>query len=236
MKTVILCGGRGTRLGESGASVPKALMEIGGSPILWHILKLYSHYDMIDFILCLGHLGEKIRQYFLEPQARANNWRVVLSDTGLDTNTGGRIHRIRQHLDDDGIFCVTYGDGVADIDLKALIQFHIDHGRTATLVAVRPRSNFGMLELDTDGTVVEFQEKPPMDHWVNGGFFVFNRNILDYLDDNVVLEREPLERLVRAGQLVAYRHAGFWKCLDTYKDYLELNQMYDSGQAAWKIW
>ena len=236
MKTVILCGGRGTRLGAHGVSVPKALLEVGGSPILWHILKLYSHYDLKDFILCLGHLGEQIRRYFHESDAREDDWRVALSETGLETNTGGRINRIRHHLADDEIFCVTYGDGLADIDLKALIAFHLAHGRTGTLVAVKPRSNFGVLELAPDGTVVDFQEKPPMEDWINGGFFVFHRRIFDYLDDNAVLEREPLQRLARERQLVAYRHEGFWKCLDTYKDYLELNQMADSGQAAWQVW
>jgi glucose-1-phosphate cytidylyltransferase len=234
MKTVILCGGRGTRLGEHGTSVPKALLEIGGRPILWHILKLYSHYDLRDFILCLGHLGEKISRYF-GPQAEENNWRLVMSDTGIETNTGGRLNKVRHYLDDEDVFCVTYGDGLADIDLKTLIEFHVEHGRTATLVAVKPRSNFGLLEVEQDGTVIEFHEKPPMENWVNGGFFVFNRKIFDYLDDNSILEREPFECLARKRQLIAYRHVGFWKCLDTYKDYLELNQMYDSGQAAWKV-
>jgi glucose-1-phosphate cytidylyltransferase len=235
MKTVILCGGRGTRLGEHGAAIPKALLEIGGRPIIWHILKLYSHYELNDFILCLGHLGDKIRSFF-ESGARESQWQIAMTDTGLETNTGGRINRIRDHLKDDEIICVTYGDGLADIDLKALIDFHINHGRIGTLVAVKPQSGFGVLELEADDIVVEFREKPPLDHWVNGGFFVFNRQIFDYLNDDMVLEREPLEELVKRRQLVAYRHSGFWKCLDTYKDYLELNQMYDSGQAAWKVW
>jgi len=236
MKTVILCGGRGTRLGEHGTAVPKALLEIGGSPILWHILKLYSHYGLNDFVLCLGHLGEKIKQFFSADDVRENDWQIAMSDTGLETNTGGRIHRIRDHLEGEGVFCVTYGDGLADIDLKALIAYHLGHGRIGTLVAAKPRSGFGVLELDQDDSVTEFREKPPLDHWINGGFFVFNRQILDYLSDDVVLEREPLEALVSERQLMAYRHGGFWKCLDTYKDYLELNQMYDSGQAAWKVW
>ncbi len=236
MKTVILCGGRGTRLGEHGTAVPKALLEIGGSPILWHILKLYSHYGLNDFVLCLGHLGEKIKQFFSADDVRENDWQIAMSDTGLETNSGGRIHRIRDHLEGEGVFCVTYGDGLADIDLKALIAYHLGHGRIGTLVAAKPRSGFGVLELDQDDSVTEFREKPPLDHWINGGFFVFNRQILDYLSDDVVLEREPLEALVSERQLMAYRHGGFWKCLDTYKDYLELNQMYDSGQAAWKVW
>jgi glucose-1-phosphate cytidylyltransferase len=235
MKTVILCGGRGTRLGEHGTAIPKALLEIGGSPIIWHILKLYSHYQLNDFVLCLGHLGDQIRSFF-ESDVREISWRIAMNDTGIETNTGGRINRIREHLRDDDTFCVTYGDGLADIDLKALINFHTSHGRIGTLVAVKPRSGFGVLELESDDTVVEFREKPPLDHWVNGGFFVFNRQIFDYLNDDAVLELEPLELLVQQRQLMAYRHGGFWKCLDTYKDYLELNQMYDSGQAAWKVW
>jgi glucose-1-phosphate cytidylyltransferase len=236
MKTVILCGGRGTRLGEHGALVPKGMLEIAGRPILWHLLKLYSHYELRDFILCLGHLGDRIRQYFSEPGAAENDWRVVMSETGLETNTGGRINRIRNDLGDDKTFCVTYGDGLADINLPALIEFHYKHGKTGTLVAVKPRSSFGVLELEQDGTIKEFREKPPMEHWINGGFFVFNREIFNYLDDNVTLEREPLEYLARERQLVAFKHHGFWKCLDTYKDYLELNQTYESGQAAWKVW
>jgi len=236
MKTVILCGGRGTRLGEHGTAVPKALLEIGGSPILWHILKLYSHYELNDFVLCLGHLGEKIREFFRTDDATDGSWHIAMSDTGLETNTGGRINRIRDHLEGEEVFCVTYGDGLADIDLRALIEYHNGHGRIGTLVAAKPRSGFGVLELDQDDGVTEFREKPPLDHWINGGFFVFNRQILDYLNDDAVLEREPLELLVSQRQLMAYRHGGFWKCLDTYKDYLELNQMYDSGQAAWKVW
>jgi glucose-1-phosphate cytidylyltransferase len=236
MKTVILCGGRGTRLGEHGVSVPKALLEIGGRPILWHILKLYSHYGLNDFILCLGHLGNKVKHYFLEQQGQDDNCRLEMVNTGLDTNTGGRINRIRRYLNEDNIFCATYGDGLADIDLNALIEFHTRHGRIGTLVAVKPRLNFGLLKFDQHDAVTEFQEKPLMDEWVNGGFFVFNQRIFDYLDDNAVLEREPLQRLASERQLVAYKHRGFWTCLDTYKDYLELNQMYDHGQAPWKVW
>lgn len=235
MKTVILCGGRGTRLGAHGASVPKAMLEIGGSPILWHILKLYSHYGLNDFVLCLGHLGEQIGRYF-QGCAANTAWRVAMSDTGLETNTGGRISRVRRYLTDEDVFCVTYGDGLADINLKNLVEFHLKHGRTGTLVAVRPRSNFGLVQLEDDGTVVEFQEKPPTENWVNGGFFVFNRRLFDYLDDDAILERAPLESLAAERQLVAYKHSGFWKCLDTYKDYLELNEIWDSGEAPWKVW
>jgi len=258
MKTVILCGGRGTRLGEHGASVPKALIEIGGRPVLWHILKLYAHHDYDDFILCLGYLGEEIKRYFLEHhwlysdftlemsragdfqlqkhQASGEDWRITFADTGLDTNTGGRLKRVQKYVGDDEEFFVTYGDGLADIDLRALLRFHLEHGRLATITAVNPRSTFGLLKLDVDGAVTDFQEKPVIAEWINGGFFVFNRRIFDYLDEDAVLEQAPLERLARERQLMAYRHAGFWKCMDTYKDHLEFNQLWDAGQAAWKVW
>jgi glucose-1-phosphate cytidylyltransferase len=258
MKTVILCGGRGLRISEHGISLPKALIEIGGRPVLWHILKLYAHYGLKDFILCLGFLGGEIKRYFLEHhwlytdltlemnrtgdyklrkhKANGEDWRITFAETGLDTNTGGRLKRIQDYIDDDEEFCATYGDGLADIDLRALIRFHAEHGRLATLTAVNPRSTFGLLKLDEAGAVTEFQEKPVIAEWVNGGFFVFNRRIFDYLDQDAVLEREPLERLARERQLMAYRHTSFWKCLDTYKDHVEFNQMWDAGRVPWKVW
>jgi glucose-1-phosphate cytidylyltransferase len=263
MKTVILCGGRGLRLGEPGVALPKALIEIGGQPVLWHILKLYAHHGLRDFILCLGYLGAEIKRHFFErylPQpdppfaalapetSRAGDhqlhlrhpdgeeWRITFADTGLDTNTGGRIKRIEKCLGADETFCVTYGDGLADIDLPALLRFHRTHERLATLTAVNPHSSFGLLKLDGEGAVTEFQEKPRLAEWINGGFFVFNRGVFDYLDDDAVLEQAPLERLARERQLMAYQHAGFWKCLDTYKDHVEFNQLWDEGRAAWKVW
>ncbi len=234
MKTVILCGGRGTRLGEHGVSVPKALIEIGGKPIIWHLMKLYSRYGLNDFVLCLGYLGDSIREYFSENSQ--DDWKVTLADTGEDTNTGGRVRRVRALLDGDENFSVTYGDGLANVNLSNLIAFHREHGRLATLTAVHPRSNFGLIKLDNAGAVTAFQEKPVISDWVNGGFFVFNRGVLDYLEDNSVLEREPLERLSRERQLIAYQHDGFWKCMDTFKDNLEFNQIWDSGSADWKVW
>jgi glucose-1-phosphate cytidylyltransferase len=233
MKTFILCGGRGTRLGEHGVNVPKALIEIGGRPVLWHLLKLYSHYGLNDFVLCLGYLGDEIKRYFVDAK---EDWRIAFADTGLDTPTGGRLHRVREHLGADETFCVTYGDGLSDINLDALLRFHDNHQRCATLTAVHPQSNFGFLKLDSDNLVTEFQEKPILEDWINGGFFVFNRKIFDHLEDDSTLEREPLEHLAHAGQLAAYRHMGFWKCMDTYKDNLEFNQLWDEGQAAWKVW
>lgn len=258
MKTVILCGGRGTRLGEHGVNVPKALIEIGGRPLLWHLLKIYSQHNLNDFVLCLGYLGDAIKRYFLEHQwlysdftlessssgdyqlnkhrNLTEDWRITFADTGLDTNTGGRVKKIQNYIGDDETFCVTYGDGLADIDLHALMEFHKSHGRIGTLTAVHPRSNFGLIKLDADNSVIEFEEKPLMKEWINGGYFIFNRAIFDYLDDDSVLEREPFEKLASQRELIAYQHHGFWKCMDTYKDNVEFNQLWDSGQAKWKIW
>lgn len=254
MKTVILCGGRGTRLGEHGDNVPKALIEIGGRPVLWHLLKMYAHHELKDFVLCLGYLGTEIKRYFLEQQVLPNDftisptesfqpcytapddWRITFAETGLDTPTGGRIQRIAGYLAGEDTFCVTYGDGLADIDLSELLRFHHAHGRIATVAAVHPRANFGFLKLNNSGFVTDFQEKPILDEWINGGFFVFNRRIFDYLSLDCTLEREPLELLAQENQLLAYQHTGFWKCMDTYKDNLEFNQLWDSKEAAWKVW
>ena len=234
MKTVILCGGRGTRLGDHGVSIPKALVEVGGQPIIWHLLKLYSTFGLKDFVLCLGYLGESIRDFFTEHPV--DDWKVACVDTGEDTNTGGRVKRVAHLLEGEDDFCVTYGDGLSDIDLNRLITFHRSHGHLATLTAVHPRSNFGIIKLNERSAVTEFQEKPVMREWINGGFFVFNRKVLDYLTEDCVLEREPLEMIASNGDLIAYEHDGFWKCMDTFKDNLEFNQLWDSGQAAWKVW
>jgi glucose-1-phosphate cytidylyltransferase len=246
------------RLGEHGVQVPKALIEIGGRPVLWHLMKIYAHQGLDEFVLCLGYLGEAIKRYFLEHQwlradftlemsreadhqlhrheATGEDWRITFAETGLDTNTGGRVKRIARYIGDDRTFCVTYGDGLANIDLRALIEFHRSHGRVATLTAVHPHSNFGVMKLDEEGTVTEFQEKPLIADWVNGGFFVFDRKVFDYLDDACVLEREPLERLAGERQLIAFQHHGFWKCMDTYKDNIEFNRLWDAGRADWKLW
>ncbi len=233
MKTVILCGGRGMRLGEHGINVPKALIEIGGKPLLWHILKYYSHFGLNDFVLCLGYLGSEIHAYF---EANPANWNITFADTGLDTNTGGRIKSIKTHIGEDEDFCVTYGDGLANVSLSSLLKFHQKHQKIATLTAVNPRSQFGVLHLDAENSVTEFQEKPLLREWINGGFFVFNRRIFDYLNDDSILEREPFEQLAREREVIAFKHEGFWKCLDTYKDNLEFNQLWDDNEAAWKIW
>ena len=233
MKTVILCGGRGTRLGEHGESVPKALINIGGKPIIWHLLKIYSHFGINEFILCLGYLGEKIETYLSENKG---DWQITFADTGLDTNTGGRLKKIEKHLDGEENFCVTYGDGLADVNIENLIKFHHSHGKIGTLTAVHPFSNFGLIKLDEENAVTEFQEKPRLTEWINGGFFVFNKKIFNFLDENCVLEKEPLENLARQRELIAFSHTGFWKCMDTFKDNLEFNQLWNSQKADWKVW
>ena len=232
MKTVILCGGRGTRLGEHGKSVPKALIHIGGKPILWHLLSIYSHYGVEDFVLCLGFLGNEIRNYLDETES---DWRLAFVDTGLDTNTGGRLKQVEDQLKSEDIFCVTYGDGLADLNIRDLVEFHKGHGKIATVTAVHPYSNFGLMDLKTDGSVIQFREKPLLKEWINGGFFVFDRRIFDYLDDDCTLEREPFEALSRDGEMMAYRHDGFWKCMDTFKDSLEFDELWNNG-ASWKVW
>jgi glucose-1-phosphate cytidylyltransferase len=245
MKTVILCGGRGTRLDEMGKLVPKALVPIGGRPVIWHLMRIFASQGFCDFILCLGYLGEKISDYFsansvgsdgrLAVSCDGLECRVTLVDTGLDTNTGGRLKAVQGDLENEDAFFVTYGDGLSDVGLKALIEFHRSHGRSATLTAVHPVSNFGLIELGDDGSVKHFREKPILREWINGGFFVFQNAIFDHLHPDSVLEREPLESLARKGELMAYRHSGFWKCMDTYKDNLEMNELWET-EAPWKVW
>lgn len=232
MKAVILCGGRGTRLGEHGRTLPKALSPIGGKPIIWHLLKIYSSYGMNDFVLCLGYLGDLIREYV---GSLEENWAITCIDTGTDTNTGGRIKLIEDQLAGADRFCVTYGDGLADVNIGNLIDFHRSHGKAATVTAVHPHSNFGLMELDAAGTVTGFREKPVLKEWVNGGFFVFEKRVLSYLDETSILEREPFESLCSDGEMMAFRHEGFWKCMDTFKDNLEFEQLW-ATEAAWKVW
>lgn len=242
MRTVVLCGGRGTRLDELGKAVPKALVEIGGYPILWHLMNLYASSGFNDFTLCTGHLGDLIKNYFdrsnenegtdTSPFSRSS---VKIFDTGLDTNTGGRIAKIKDDLESEERFFVTYGDGLSDVDINALLAFHLSHGKKATLTSVRPTSTFGLLDISDEGEVRRFAEKPKLDIWINGGFFVFERSFLDYLDEDSVLEREPLEKLADEGELMAFRHDGFWKCMDTFKDNLEFNELWRSS-APWKRW
>ena len=251
---VILAGGLGTRLREETNFRPKPMVEIGGRPILWHIMKTYDHFGFRRFILPVGYLGDVIKDYFLSYADRhadftvntlsgalkrherpPESWDVTVIDTGLDTMTGGRLRRLDAHL--PGRFMVTYGDGVADIPIDSLLAFHEAHGRVATVTAVRPPSRFGALGLDGDH-VVEFSEKPQAEAgWINGGYFVFERPVFDYLvDDETVLEREPLERLAADGQLMAYRHQGFWEPMDTERDRTNLIGLWAEKAAPWKIW
>jgi glucose-1-phosphate cytidylyltransferase len=258
VKVVILCGGQGTRLREETEYRPKPLVDVGGRPILWHIMKLYAHYGLRDFVLCLGYRGTMIKDYFLNYEAMNNDFtvclgqrneieyhgshqeqdfRVTLADTGLESMTGARVKRIERYIDDD-TFLVTYGDGLSDVNIDDLLRFHRSHGRLATVTIVHPVSRYGLVALDNDGLVYDFAEKPQAEGWASAGFFVFNRRVLDYLspDAACVLEREPLERLAKAGQLVAYRHEGFFYAMDTYREYMHLNELWDSGQAPWAVW
>jgi glucose-1-phosphate cytidylyltransferase len=230
---VILCGGRGTRLRERTETVPKALVEIGGRPILWHVIEIYAAQGFERFVLCTGYLGEMIEEF-----VAAERWPEGVSiecvDTGLDTPTGGRISLVADRLGDER-FCATYADGVADIDLGALLDFHLGHGELATVTVVRPHLQWGVARLDGEGRVEGFVEKPRSEHWINGGFFCFETGVLDYLGRDSVLEREPLRRLAVDGNLRAFRHEGFWDCMDTYKDAVELNDLWAAGEAPWKV-
>ena len=230
IKTVILCGGKGTRMGPD--DLPKPLFKIGDKPILWHIMRNYESFGFKDFILLLGYKKEKIREYFKD----CKGWNIEFVDTGLNTNTGGRIKKI-QGLIKEECFFATYGDGLSDINLNRLLKFHRQHKKAATLTSVRPSSQFGLLGIDSHtGMVTHFQEKPVSDHWVNGGFFVFNREVFDYMRHEDVLEKDTFSRLVREKKLTAYKHNGFWECMDTYKDNLRLNQLWSSGNAPWTVW
>jgi glucose-1-phosphate cytidylyltransferase len=253
MKTVILCGGLGTRLSEETQVKPKPMVEIGDRPILWHILKIYEKFGYNDFFLALGYKGEIIKDYFLNYHARQSNlsihlksgkvdysdpssedWNISLIDTGANTMTGGRLLRLKSYLQKSGTFMLTYGDGVSDINIKELIKFHHLHGKLATVTAVRPPVRFG--ELIIDGKrVINFQEKPQAgEGWINGGFFVFEPGVFDFIKDDITfLEREPLEQLAHNGELMAYKHPGFWQCMDTVRDRDFLQKSWQSGNAPW---
>jgi glucose-1-phosphate cytidylyltransferase len=258
MQVMILCGGLGTRLREETELRPKPMVEVGGRPILWHIMKSYAAHGFTDFVICLGYKGDRIKEYFLNYEAMNNDftvelgrresihfhhgheekgWRVTLVDTGHATSTGGRVKRASRYLTGDR-FMLTYGDGVSNVDLERLLAFHTRQGTLATVTGVRPASRFGELLVSGD-RVHQFSEKPQTHEGVvNGGFFVLERGALDYLTDDpgCVLEREPLERMAADGQLSVYRHDGFWQCMDTYRDYQLLNQLWESGGAEWKQW
>lgn len=256
MKVAILAGGLGTRLAEETELKPKPMVEIGGQPILWHIMMQYSCYGFRDFVIALGYKGEVIKKYMVDYVALNSNltvkmrtgevtmhdglkpdWTVDLIDTGDGTMTGGRVKRLAAYLG-DGTFMMTYGDGVSNINLQELLDFHRSHGKLATLTAVRPIARFGQLDLDDDGHVTDFTEKPQTrEGWINGGFFVLEPGVLDYIDGDMTFwEKDPLERLARDGQLVAYRHNEFWQCMDTLRDKLTLEKLWQSGKPPWRIW
>jgi glucose-1-phosphate cytidylyltransferase len=231
---VILCGGRGTRLQERGASLPKPLVEIGGRPILWHVINIHLAQGFGRFLLLTGYRGEEV-EAFVAGERWARGAEIRCLDTGVDTPTGGRLHRAAPALEEDR-FCLAYADGVADIDLGALLSFHGTHGAGVTMAVVQPQLPFGVARLDGNGSVLGFAEKPRSEEWVNAGFFCFERSALEVLAPDSVLEREPLERLAAAGELRAFRHHGFWECMDTYKDAVTLNDLWADGSAPWKLW
>jgi len=233
MKAVILAGGYGTRISEESNIIPKPLIEIGGKPILWHIMKIYLAHKIDDFVICLGYKGEKIKEYF--EQFDSKLWNIQLIDTGLDTMTGGRLKRIQDKI--DNTFCMTYGDGVSDVNLNNLLTFHKEKKSLATLTAIHPPERFGVLNLSGD-YVTEFHEKHTGESsWINGGFFVFEPEIFDYLhDDSTVLERTPLETLAKEQKLAAFKHNGFWHPMDTLRDKKHLEDLWTSEKAPWKIW
>lgn len=257
MRVVILAGGMGTRISEESHLKPKPMIEIGEKPILWHIMKTYSHYGFDDFIICLGYKGYCIKEYFAHYYLyesdvsfdfrcgnqqvihthQAEPWKVTLVNTGLETMTGGRIKRIQKYIG-RAPFLLTYGDGLGNVDIKASIDFHLNHGKYATVTATQPTGRYGALSLGLQDKVVDFQEKPSGDGaWVNAGFFVMEPEVFDYIDhDSIILEREPMERLARDQQLVAYKHHGFWQPMDTMRDKIALEKYWQSGQAPWKVW
>lgn len=256
MKTVILCGGMGTRLSEETTLKPKPMVEIGGRPILWHIMKIYAHHGFQEFVLALGYKGEIIKDYFINyhphtcdvtvnlangqltfANSTAEDWVVHLMDTGRASMTGGRLHRLERILKPGGTFMLTYGDGVADLNIKALVEFHRRHGRLATITGVRPAARFGGIRCNGE-QVLEFKEKPQAgEGWINGGFMVMEPGVFDYMHgDATVLEEDPLENLARDSQLMVYRHYGFWHCMDTLRDRNVLDNLWHKGQAPWKVW
>lgn len=228
----ILCGGRGTRLQEQTHAIPKALVEIGGKPILWHVIRIYAAQGFRRFILLTGYLGDQIED-FVEATSWGDGIEVSCFDTGEDTPTGGRVARARELLG-EGTFCLTYADGVADIDLGALLARHAEKGAVATMTVVRPYSQWGIAVISEDERIEGFREKPRLDYWINGGFFCCEPRFLDWVVEDSVLEREPLERAADEGELAAFRHDGFWDCMDTYKDAVVLNDLWNSGQAPWQ--
>jgi glucose-1-phosphate cytidylyltransferase len=257
MKAVILAGGLGTRISEESSSRPKPMIEIGGKPILWHIMKIYSHYGINDFIVCCGYKGYVIKEYFANyflhmsdvtfdmqknsmevHQHFAEPWKVTLVDTGDDTMTGGRLKRVAKYLQSEESFCFTYGDGVSDIDISKLIKFHKSHGKLATMTATYPPGRFGAIDIHTDGHITSFKEKPKGDGgMINGGFFILSPKVIEQIDgDQTLWEHEPLEKLAQHSEIIAYQHHGFWQPMDTLRDKNYLEQLWATGKAPWKSW
>jgi glucose-1-phosphate cytidylyltransferase len=255
MKTILLAGGLGTRISEETHLKPKPMVEVGGMPILWHIMKTYASYGFSDFAVALGYKGDVIKEFFVNYKLHksdmlvnllsgsvkfendfSEDWSVGLYNTGASSMTGGRLLNLKRLFKPGDTFMLTYGDGVADIDISKLVEFHKSHGKIATLTAVRPPARFGSIIIEESGHVIEFKEKPQVgEGWINGGYFVFNYEIFDYLkDDQTILEREPLENLSKQNELVAYRHEGFWHCMDTIRDRDNLNEIWAAGNAPWK--
>ncbi|MFA6054899.1 MAG: glucose-1-phosphate cytidylyltransferase [Thermodesulfovibrionales bacterium] len=256
MKVILLAGGFGTRISEESHLRPKPMIEIGDKPLIWHIMKTYSYYGFNDFIVCLGYKGYIIKEYFANyflhqsditidldknrieaHDSKAEPWKITLVDTGLNTLTGGRIKRVRKYLNKN-TFMLTYGDGVGDIDIRRLLDFHKNHGKYATITAVQPPGRFGSMNLGDGDNVLSFQEKPKGDNaWINGGFFVLEPQVMDYIEgDETLWEKEPLERLAKDGQLLAYKHYGFWKPMDTLRDKTELENLWNSEKSPWNVW
>lgn len=254
-KVVILCGGKGTRLREETETKPKPLLSIGNYPILWHIMKHYSNYGFNDFILCLGYKGDLIKEYFLNYQNRRwdiqlnlkegkksllqgdnqiENWNITFAHTGVETNTGGRIKRIENYIGGEYFF-LTYGDGLSDVNLRKLEEYFLLKGKTGVITGIRPQSKYGVISVGDDNIITGFKEKPMLNDHINGGFCVFHKNIFNFLEDNCVLEQEVFEKLTSERELAMYKHEGFWKCMDTYKDFLELNKMWEQGDTPWKV-
>jgi|TARA_B100001964_G_C14033531_1_gene509367 glucose-1-phosphate cytidylyltransferase len=229
MKVVILCGGKGTRLSEYTEDIPKPLIEIGGKPIIWHLMKIYEHYGHTDFILCLGYKGEKIKSFFKD-----STWNINFVDTGVESNKGERLRKIEEFIDEDN-FLVSYGDDLCDVDINKVIDFHKKTGKIATLTAVQLISPFGILELEGNEEIVGFREKPKLDYLMNGGFYVFNKKIFSYIKEGCDLEKDAFEKLAEEKEIAAFSHKGFWKSMNTLKDVMELNELW-KGKKPWVVW
>jgi glucose-1-phosphate cytidylyltransferase len=260
MKVVILCGGKGTRIRDVAFDTPKPMISVGAQPIIWHIMKYYAYWGLKQFVLCLGHQGNVIRDYFLNYEAHTSdftinlgkqnaiqyhdyhaedNWSVTLAETGLESMTGARVRKIQKYIGNDDYFMLTYGDGLGDIDIKALFDFHKQHGKILTVTGVHPPGRFGEMELGSNGSIVSFNEKPQATHgWISGGYFVCHRKIFDYLDanDDLILEQEPLRRLAADGEMMMFQHNGFWQPMDTYREYMYLNELVNKNEAPWTVW